>query len=222
MSHFSLLVVTDEYPTLALLEQTLLPYHEYECTGIEKYLEFTPVTEAEIQEDFSEYGEDNETLEAFCDRWYTQQDGKYGTLTNPNKKWDWWVVGGRYANRFYIKGQTTEDNHAQKGLLDLKKMKRLRYCTRVSNWPQIEKDRESGRSLYLSWGVNEDITKEEYLSTNLDFTTFAILYNNQWYENGEMGWFGVVSGDEDWETTFKEVFDSIPDTAWLTVVDCHI
>lgn len=24
------------------------------------------------------------------------RDGRIGCLTNPNKKWDWWVIGGRW------------------------------------------------------------------------------------------------------------------------------
>lgn len=35
MSHFTCTVITKETPTPDLLEKVLLPYHEFECTGIE-------------------------------------------------------------------------------------------------------------------------------------------------------------------------------------------
>ena len=34
MSHFAVLVVTDQYPSDEVLTETLQPWHEYECTGI--------------------------------------------------------------------------------------------------------------------------------------------------------------------------------------------
>jgi len=37
MSHFTVLVSAKDDEEL---EQKLLPFHEYECTGIEQYLEF--------------------------------------------------------------------------------------------------------------------------------------------------------------------------------------
>ncbi len=35
MSHFSVLVVTDEYPSKEVIAKALQPYHEFECTGID-------------------------------------------------------------------------------------------------------------------------------------------------------------------------------------------
>ena len=40
MSHASLLVVTRTHPLLDALTEILLPYHEYETTGIERYVEW--------------------------------------------------------------------------------------------------------------------------------------------------------------------------------------
>ena len=34
MSHFTVMVVTDDMPTNDVLEAALQPFHEYECTGI--------------------------------------------------------------------------------------------------------------------------------------------------------------------------------------------
>lgn len=41
---------------------------------------------------------------------YEERDGKYGYWYNPNSKWDWWTIGGRYHSRIIVKpnaqGQT--------------------------------------------------------------------------------------------------------------------
>jgi hypothetical protein len=47
----------------------------------------------------------------------------------------------------------------------------------------------------------------------------------KWYEKGSMGWFGCVIGEKDqaeWNAEFNRMFDSLPDDALLTAVDCHI
>jgi hypothetical protein len=45
MSHFSVLVITPEVPTQAVLEKTLMPWHEYECTGFKEYLQDVDMTD---------------------------------------------------------------------------------------------------------------------------------------------------------------------------------
>lgn len=39
--------------------------------------------------------------------------------TNPNKKWDWWVIGGRWPNQLRVKGQPDGVDQAMVGALDL-------------------------------------------------------------------------------------------------------
>lgn len=54
---------------------------------------------------------------------------------------------------------------------------------------------------------------------------FAIVKDSKWYERGSMGWWGMVSNEEDmdtWVTKFWELMDGLPDDTIITVVDCHI
>lgn len=70
-------------------------------------------------------------------------------------------------------------------------------------------------------------TKDEYierkkLSAN---TTFAIVKDGQWFERGEMGWWGTVSNGKDkteWGRELKALIDSLSDDTLLSVYDCHI
>ncbi len=177
MSHFSVLVVTDERPSKHDLREVLLPYHEFECTGIERYLEWDDHTDevtAKYAEPTKAYrapdgrilsGHEDEfyreaigeevdkvgigtgisggvffaskdwgdgrghrpkvhhipdgyeeiavpqsqfypSLAAFATEYsgYTvREDGRIGRMTNKNKRWDWYQVGGRYSGKLYLK-----------------------------------------------------------------------------------------------------------------------
>lgn len=176
MSHFSVLVVTSEPPTDEVLEKTLAPWHEFECTGrddqyvveIDKTEEARAAfekaketrlrdTEGNLHDLFDDQGnwkpefsrpdndrfrsgrkefipEGYEKIEIAASEvmsfgeWAADYYGwpmtaassvdradrhKYGHIvvdeagnvircidrTNPNAKWDWWQVGGRYSGR---------------------------------------------------------------------------------------------------------------------------
>ena len=95
MSHFTVMVI-GENP-----EDLLQPFHEYECTRIEdEYVKFVPAEE-DIEKEFKEQdGEDYETIEDFARDYYgyeQNEEGVWGRMTNPNAKWDWYQLGGRWA-----------------------------------------------------------------------------------------------------------------------------
>lgn len=57
------------------------------------------------------------------------------------------------------------------------------------------------------------------------FPAFAILQNGEWYEKGEMGWWGVVTNEQstgDWKTFVNEVIESLDDNELISIIDCHI
>jgi hypothetical protein len=154
MSHFSVLVITPAKPDEDELQRILLPWHEYECTGIEEYLVDVDITD-EVTEEFNRPRNvvilaSGEVFSRYDERFYTKppkerwgrkefelppgaeeaewtaakarehsaghatmadaaeydygesafaRDGRWYRRTNPNKKWDWWTVGGRWSGR---------------------------------------------------------------------------------------------------------------------------
>lgn len=55
--------------------------------------------------------------------------------------------------------------------------------------------------------------------------TYAIVKDSTWYQRGEMGWFGISSGEvseQEWLEQFAKLVDDLPEDTMLTVVDCHI
>jgi len=56
-------------------------------------------------------------------------------------------------------------------------------------------------------------------------STFAVVKDGEWFEKGEMGWWGMVANEKDsgeWEEQFGQLFDTIPDETLVGLYDCHI
>lgn len=55
------------------------------------------------------------------------KSGRYGYWENPNRKWDWYVVGGRWSGFFKLKSAAPTENpradHALKGDIDIEGMR---------------------------------------------------------------------------------------------------
>lgn len=115
MSHFSVIVIGDD------VEGQLAPYHEFECTGNnDQYVQDVDITDevlANLKEDdlhvaLGIYGLEDRVVssESGIDKsdahkygYAIVQDGKLIKAvkrTNPNRKWDWWTIGGRWAGFF--------------------------------------------------------------------------------------------------------------------------
>lgn len=122
MSHFVVYVFGPDH------ENQLAPFHEFECTGIDdKY-----VVDVDVTQEYREgYDRRNGTEEDMSGVDWLESDGKKAWIqdtprtnehkfgyaefdtagdlvrvirrTNPNKKWDWYVVGGRWSSSLRLK-----------------------------------------------------------------------------------------------------------------------
>lgn len=125
MSHFAVLVIGDDY------EAQLAPYHEFECTGMDDEYVQNLDRLPEAREQYAKEAR-NQSLADFIAGWYgvsllgPDEDPdlgdrhKYGWVrvdangdviefidrTNPNSKWDWYSVGGRWRGFFQVKAGT--------------------------------------------------------------------------------------------------------------------
>lgn len=120
MGHFSCLVVAGD------VERALQPYHQFEATGHEDEYVKKIVRQPEYyHEEHKFYLEDNSLNFLDFLKEFTDYDaflegegtGKYGWIevdksgkvvrviekTNPNRKWDWWTIGGRWRGRLRLK-----------------------------------------------------------------------------------------------------------------------
>jgi hypothetical protein len=157
--------------------------------------------------------------------------------TNPNKKWDWWELGGRWTGDLISRGPsltgkpglmtdpakpgTCDQCHI--GDLDLEAMKAKNQEERNQWWKEAEGLKPEERD--WRFGIKPEMTEEEYVNNCSALQTFAILDETGWHEKGEMGWWGCVSNEkDDWPQLFQAYLAEImkKPEKYIAIVDCHI
>ena len=174
---------------------------------------------------------------------------------NPKAKWDWHQLGGRWAGFFHLKpgcqgqrGETSWTNENDpikpqtadqviKKDVDFEAMELQSFEDSTQNYERFLKEYvaenpDPGMG-YFKYGVENTgtrenyipETREQYLKRNVGVHTFAVLKDGEWYEKGEMGWWGCVSDEkkpEEWAEQFDKLVNELPDDTLLSVYDCHI
>jgi len=117
MSHFVVVVIGDD------VEGQLAPYQENGNGDLpQELLAFEDNTE-EVVQGWKDYplttlasvGEhevnEYENIEEYARDYhgYEEHEGKYGYWHNPNSKWDWWEVGGRWGGYFPVKENPSQE-----------------------------------------------------------------------------------------------------------------
>lgn len=187
--------------------------------------------------------------------------------TNPNGKWDWWEVGGRWNGFLWLTNGQRADS-AEKGDVDTAAMEqhvadeaRKRWAVfskavagtppavpwkhfmhqvgeQLISWdearaqygeqPRVKALRVREVQDVLGWRASADdfpTTEAEYVAAAVAsaFSTFAVVKDGVWAARGEMGWWACVSDEQNgWPQQFRRIWDSIPATERVTIVDCHV
>ncbi|EJU15135.1 hypothetical protein LH128_00090 [Sphingomonas sp. LH128] len=203
MSHFTVAVFTAEKPSDEQLTAILQPWHEYECTGIDdEYVVDVDVTD-EMRADFEKYADEGQTFEDFVPDWSSAEvleDGRCIRRTNPNKKWDWWTVGGRWTGLLTLKQGATGD------------LGHRAWCASAAEAGTADRARVS------------DVDLEAMANAGHPLRTFAVVKDGQWFQKGRMGWWACVSdamSEDEWTSEFDKLLSASSDQ-FITIVDCHI
>lgn len=109
--------------------------------------------------------------------------------------------------------------HGQEALIALSKIKENPQFSTLS---KEEKD-------LISWldlsGYQEDHDTYVKKAGESAFSTFAVIKDGEWYEKGNMGWWGFVSDEKEkgkWDYEFYKLVKELPEETLLSVYDCHI
>ena len=200
------------------------------------------------------YKETYATFEEFMSEYggYTRDEEKnrYGYWHNPNAKWDWWQVGGRWVGMLKAKdGRIGEQSlvypkKVTPGFFDIAKIKDIdftpdkdAYDRAIRFWEVVVeeqplKEGEVKEHFDTFWRKEyyekQYGTKEQYARECSELSTFAVVTaDGVWHEKGQMGWFGCSSetGEESqkWHNSWYDAFikDTDPEQV-LVIVDCHI
>jgi hypothetical protein len=195
MSHFTCLVIGDEP------EEQLAPFNEQD----EKYIEFIEDEEA-MRANYDKYHTDEyDTFEDFVkDHGYEkrQRNGEiqYGYRANPDARWDWYVLGGRWTGHFILK-----DNKV--GVLG------EHYLAT----PEAGNRADACLAGQVDWDL---MKKREH-----GMSTFSVLKDGVFCERGSMGWFGCVTDEmdgDDWDAKFAELVLNLDPETPIALYDLHI
>lgn len=168
------------------------------------------------------------------------EDGNLMTTYNENSKYDYYGEGGRWNGMIILKNGSRVDSAEFKDIdwkamntLDPTEEKRIRelwrlYINKGGTKQEQEKFQKDNFIFYKeSYYIERYGTMEEHLRQAGMWSTFAVVDEDGWHEQGEMGWFGMSSDTPeeagDWTKKFEERFikNCNPDDV-LTVLDCHI
>jgi len=163
------------------------------------------------------------------------ENGDYISTRNPNSKWDWWTIGGRWGGLLITKvsvrkakltkSKTYEQcNAAFAADIDFETMRR-REAEELRPYEVAMKS-----SLYKESYMRERFpTEDEYVKRLTNFSTYAVVTpDGNWHEPGEMGWFGISGAspeaEREWELSYYDRFTkpAIENNWFITIVDCHI
>lgn len=236
MSHFSVAVITKTEDKKEITH-LLAPYQENNNLDCPKeYLEFFDIDE-ELRDRYE--NENNSikkrypTFEKYMNHYgYKKNEytGRYGYYENPNAKWDWYAIGGRfdYDDGF---GYFTKLKDLDLNPVESEYNEALRYWEVVVEGSPIREDEDENWffSIYKTEYYTEQFkTKENYALDCSTFSTWAMVTpDGEWYENGKMGWFAMSDATMESRNNFKRFFYDYlknPENSeyFLTIVDCHI
>lgn len=253
MSHFSVAVLSH---CPEEVDELLAPFCE--CTDDPAYLEIVPADTPmeEMRQMYAKEKKGDEPFDTFVNRYYgcsyNEELDECGYLCNPNAKWDWYQVGGRWSNTLRLKPRC-HGNHGEKswcneneapkeGLCDQARLcdvdlspdpsayeRAVRFWEVVVEGAALRADEAAdqyqtfySREYYL----DQFGDKHSYAQHIASFSAWAFLTpDGEWHQNGQMGWWGVHDATKESRNTFALALKAALDSdsaLWLTIVDCHI
>ena len=236
------------YGITRLVEGALSPF--YEELDVEPYLD---TTRQEVEDKFNQVvnydGEDewylklkekykDFSLEDFATEFYGAGLTEEGIMStyNPNSKWDWYVIGGRWAGCLKKKGEKAskesvsnydDDKNSYTKIKDIEFVEEISEEKRKALKEKYAELIEKGSFYTAEYYKEKYPTYEDYEKDSITFTTYALLTSDgKWHEPGKMGWFGCNSAKPEDEARFKTNYNELiakenPEN-YFVLVDCHI
>jgi hypothetical protein len=220
MSHFSVLIIGPDP------EWQLEPFAELSALDGPLAEDYRAVFEVEVfKADFAAIGQEivtraeyerqgdlphlrellaAEDYQEIFARWFGGElgpEGDWGFWSNPDAKWDWFMLGGRWQGRLRLfpgrSGTSGECSWTNDGA------------------PEDPNAFDQARADVIDWPA-----------TRQDFTPFAVLKDGEWYEQGDSGWFDSPTADPAadaaWEAGVDALLKELPPETLVSVYDCHI
>ena len=235
--HYLVGVITKENPVTApiFLEKALEPYYEgleiepeivwSKEEVIKNYLECMKEKNKEI--DSSNEEDLYEKAREYYDNEEYDEEGNMIAYYNPNSKWDWWTIGGRWSGGFFNGQDTIQLKDFPENIdtsLPEEELIKL-YPKEYEDYEKLtKKGTDYCKPEYYQKAYPDFAT---YLVKVIVATTYAVLdENGEWHEPGEMGWFSSSATYEQQiefnNNYYKNFIENKDKNLYFTLVDCHI
>lgn len=211
-------------------------------SGIPTHLEKREVKHLERFDSFEKYMSEWEEVSL------SSETGKYGYWENPNAKWDWWEIGGRWSNLILTKSADKVNYAKIKDIFFIEDTKpsensllfnvngfsvpmniaphlEIHIATQSNYWESAMEGKEFYSKQYC---IDRYKNKEKFILDSLSLSTYAVITSDgKWHSKGEMGWFGMSSETmkeaEEFENNFyKNFIENANPEHYFVIVDCHI
>lgn len=177
---------------------------------------------------------DEEIYRAETDGEELDAEGNILSTYNPDSKWDWYTIGGRFENTIRTRDgrmvtSCPVSDIAPDADPDKLAQARRRYGIITGEIPPVsekEKRLAEDRIARFEMCFYQDADDFAYQAC-ANGAYAVVLPNGVWQEPGKMGWWGVSSASKDarreWNHSFADQFiRNMPSNRIVTVVDCHI
>lgn len=232
MSHFACLAIVPKQEVNDIhsyIEKALAPFDENkEVPHVVKNAE-------ELMADFDMHNSAHpddpyESIITFAEEWFGYSINKKGEAVsdrNPDSKWDWWSVGGRWSGILKLKKSDERRDILPFGDIDFDTMTASNIQKAEKNWAAAEG--KNGQDRFLNHGVGKEDTHESFVfERSFPIVTFAVITKDgKWHERGSMGWWAIVSDEKetyaDWASKYQERFlNNLDSEDVLVILDLHI
>lgn len=178
---------------------------------------------------------------------FNEEHQGYGYWHNPNAKWDWYSMGGRWTGYFKPKKGSKSGVLGNRGAfgtppddpsyvdqirfdeIDFEGMAVDELAKAKKYWKEYKAKLKAGdKSAGFLYGIEKGMTRKAYIekrTANGGWQPFAFIdKDGEWHEVGSMGWFGMVSDEdrEGHEDNFAQFVKTLEPDDILTIWDCHI
>lgn len=182
----------------------------------------------QVEERLAMYSESDET---YCTEVEIDEDGDEWRF-NPNAKWDWWDIGGRWCDTIPLKNGKYA---TYASIADINfGIDKNKYDNLIKEWDAVVENKgvdENKKPYYFynpEYYTSRYASKEEFAEKESKWFPFAFVDpDGKWHEKGEMGWFGINDATRNsisvYEKEFKECSDICKKLGYaVVIVDCHI
>lgn len=233
MSHYTVGVIipkfVKEHAIETYLDKMLAPFNEN--LEVEPYIAYTKDKLVEMYKEYKDSMKKRGNDDIISFEEYSEDYAGYGldeegnalSRYNPDSKWDWYVIGGRWDGLIETKNSEQVNYARIKDILFEKQFDDLQLANLKKDYEKLLKE---GDFYIPEYYQKRYPTFESYVKS-MDFSTYALLdEEGTWHEAGKMGWFGASSStpdeQKDFEDRYMDIINAQDKDNWLVVVDCHI